>query len=162
MSQHWLRWFMALYHQPLKNTEYKKCAWGQQDFQLQVVKECFLHDCYNPDSKVHGAYMGPTWGSQDPGGPHVGPMNLAIRESMVYFMLIIVLYIWCWTVRWRKTNKKARFSLLITVQIGMFEIVHDLRSNAIIIGCVIYLLLSVDLQTWLVSPVSGCCQVSRL
>ena len=31
-----------------------------------------------PDSKVHGAIMGPTWGWQDPGGPHVGPMNLAI------------------------------------------------------------------------------------
>ena len=30
-------------------------------------------------SKVHGAYMGHTWGRQDPGGPHVGPMNLAIR-----------------------------------------------------------------------------------
>ena len=33
----------------------------------------------DPDSKVHGAYMGPTWGRQGPGGPHVGPMNLAIR-----------------------------------------------------------------------------------
>ena len=31
-----------------------------------------------PDSKVHGASMGPIWGWQDPGGPHVGPMNLAI------------------------------------------------------------------------------------
>ena len=31
-----------------------------------------------PDSKAHGANMGPTWGRQDPGGPHVGPMNLAI------------------------------------------------------------------------------------
>ena len=31
-----------------------------------------------PDSKVHGANMGPTWGRQDPGGPHVGPMNFAI------------------------------------------------------------------------------------
>ena len=29
-----------------------------------------------PDSKVHGAYMGPTWGRQDPGGPHVGPWSL--------------------------------------------------------------------------------------
>ena len=36
----------------------------------------------NPDSKVHEAYMGPTWGRQDPGGPHVGPMNLVIREVM--------------------------------------------------------------------------------
>ena len=33
-----------------------------------------------PDSKVHVAHMGPTWGRQDPGGPHVGPMNLAIRD----------------------------------------------------------------------------------
>ena len=30
------------------------------------------------DSKVHGANMGPIWGWQDPGGPHVGSMNLAI------------------------------------------------------------------------------------
>ena len=32
----------------------------------------------DPDSKVHGANMGPIWGQQDPGGPHVGPMNFAI------------------------------------------------------------------------------------
>ena len=31
-----------------------------------------------PDSKVHGAYMGPIWGRQDPGGRHVGPMNFVI------------------------------------------------------------------------------------
>ena len=31
-----------------------------------------------PDSKVHGANMGPIWGRQDPDGPHVGPMNFAI------------------------------------------------------------------------------------
>ena len=31
-----------------------------------------------PDSKVYGANMGRTWGLQDPGGPHVGPMNHAI------------------------------------------------------------------------------------
>ena len=31
-----------------------------------------------PGSKVHGANMGPIWGRQDPGGPHVGPMNFAI------------------------------------------------------------------------------------
>ena len=30
------------------------------------------------DSKVPGANMGPIWGRQDPGGPHVGPMNFAI------------------------------------------------------------------------------------
>ena len=46
------------------------------------------------DSKVHGSYMRPTscrptWGLQDPGGPHVGPMNLAIREhsSVIQYCL---------------------------------------------------------------------------
>ena len=33
----------------------------------------------NPDSKVHGANMGPTWDLSAPDGPHVGPLNLAIR-----------------------------------------------------------------------------------
>ena len=32
----------------------------------------------HPDSKVHGANMGPIWDRQDPGGPHVSPMNFAI------------------------------------------------------------------------------------
>ena len=32
----------------------------------------------SPNSKVHEANMGPIWGRQDPGGPHVGPMNFAI------------------------------------------------------------------------------------
>ena len=32
----------------------------------------------SPDSKVHGANMGPIWGRQDPIGPHVGPTNFAI------------------------------------------------------------------------------------
>ena len=32
-----------------------------------------------PDSKAHGANMGPTWVLSSPSGPHVGPMNLAIK-----------------------------------------------------------------------------------
>ena len=35
-----------------------------------------------PDSKVHGANMGPIWGRQDPGGPHVVPMNLVIWDDV--------------------------------------------------------------------------------
>ena len=48
---------------------------------------------HNPDSKVHGANMGPIWGRQDPGGPHVGPMNLAIREWSLH--LVSNLLWWC-------------------------------------------------------------------
>ena len=42
---------------------------GQDAFNDQVA----------PDSKVHGANMGPTCVLSAPAGPHVGPMNLAIR-----------------------------------------------------------------------------------
>ena len=36
-----------------------------------------------PDSKVLGANMGPIWGRQDPGGPHVGPWTLLYLGSFV-------------------------------------------------------------------------------
>ena len=38
-----------------------------------------------PDNKVQGAKMGPIWG-QDPDGPHVGPMNFAIWDSIKTLM----------------------------------------------------------------------------
>ena len=41
-----------------------------------VINKCIAD---SPDSKDHGANIGPTWGQQAPGGPNVGPMNLAIR-----------------------------------------------------------------------------------
>ena len=34
------------------------------------------------DSKVLGVNTGPIWGRQDPGGPHVDPMNPAIWGSL--------------------------------------------------------------------------------
>ena len=39
-----------------------------------------------PDSKVHGANMGPTWVLSAQDGPHVGPMNLAIRDGKRDFL----------------------------------------------------------------------------
>ena len=44
-----------------------------------------------PDSKVHGAHMGPTWVLSAPDGPHVGPMNLAIRGTWTWSPLVQVL-----------------------------------------------------------------------
>ena len=42
------------------------------------------------DSKFHVANMGPTWVLSSPVGPHVGPMNLAIRESFDVSSVIIL------------------------------------------------------------------------
>ena len=38
-----------------------------------------------PDSKVHEAYMGPTWGWQDPDGSHAGLMNLAMKGLSAFY-----------------------------------------------------------------------------
>ena len=51
---------------------------------ISILSMMVLFNIYHfgqahPDSKVHGANLGPTCGRQDPGGPHVGHMNLAIR-----------------------------------------------------------------------------------
>ena len=35
-----------------------------------------------PDSKFHGAILGPTWVLLAPDGPHVGPMNFAIWDIL--------------------------------------------------------------------------------
>ena len=39
-----------------------------------------------PDIKVHGANMGLIWGRQDPGGPHVGPMNFTIWDRLTLIL----------------------------------------------------------------------------
>ena len=62
---------------------------------------CICHSAVGGflDSKVNGANMGPTWGRQDPGGPHVGPMNFAIWVSMSYdpgnIWNILASSLWC-------------------------------------------------------------------
>ena len=41
-----------------------------------IESKCRIYVSVNYiDSEVYGANMGPTWGRQDPGGPHVGHMN---------------------------------------------------------------------------------------
>ena len=50
---------------------------------LFIYVQVFFNAIYKglgnfPNSNVHGANMGPTWGRQNPGGSHVGPMNFAI------------------------------------------------------------------------------------
>ena len=45
---------------------------------VRVALTTAIYRKVGPDSNVHGANMGPTWGWQTPGGPHVDRMNFAI------------------------------------------------------------------------------------
>ena len=46
------------------------------------------------DNKVYGGHHGTTWGQQDPGGPHVGPMNFAIWDVISYSCHKFEIYCW--------------------------------------------------------------------
>ena len=58
---------------------------------------CGKHTINPSDSKVHGANIGPTWVLSAPDGPHVGPMNPAIRASasVATSTIRISLVLWC-------------------------------------------------------------------
>ena len=58
-------------------------------FIVSVAVDVLVHSVFgvkhflpNPDSKVHGANMVPTWVLSASDGPHDGPMDLAIREAI--------------------------------------------------------------------------------
>ena len=53
-----------------------------------------------PDRKVRGVNMGPIWGRQDPGGPHVGPMNFAIWDDKAVAVMVFWLHctVMCWCI----------------------------------------------------------------
>ena len=59
---------------------------------VNVTTSSFRYDV--PDNKVHEANMGPIWGRQVPGGPHVGPMILAIWGTILLGMTVLVLWNW--------------------------------------------------------------------
>ena len=69
-----------------------------------------------PYSKVHGANMGPIWGRQDPGGPHVGPLNFAIWVSLVESKVSLV-----WVMAWHQTSNKP----LLLFQWQKSDLIHD-------------------------------------
>ena len=67
-----------------------------------------------PDSKVHEANMGPIWGRQDPGGPHVGHRNLAIwavagkrRDSFCCIIFREIPCTHCFLITWVCSNSLA-------------------------------------------------------
>ena len=69
-------------------TEYKRghsqWNWFSVNAKESYTKEVMIGPGNDfPDGKAHGANMGPTWGRQDPGVPHVDPINIAIRFGAI-------------------------------------------------------------------------------
>ena len=61
-------------------------SWMDKHKNLLNFVECdkkYEHFFSIPDSKVHGANMGPTWVLSAQVGPHGGPMKFAIRDDLI-------------------------------------------------------------------------------
>ena len=78
------------------HTKYLIHSWKETIvIQCGKFKNCQMRTSSNvgyssPDSKVHGANMGPTWVLAASNGSHVGPMNLAIREIGTYLFIVVM------------------------------------------------------------------------
>ena len=59
-----------------------------------------------PDSKAHGANMGPTRVLSAPGGPHVGSMKLAFRVSYLPFGIFNYISKWVYDIANNKQTLK--------------------------------------------------------
>ena len=66
----------VLYHQSCTTVKH-----GSLDM-FRVCSVFSMHEVlyHTPNSRVHRANIGPTWGRQDPGGPHDGPTNFAFWD----------------------------------------------------------------------------------
>ena len=64
---------------------YRSCTWPVVRLLRMPMTEVILahpsDSAMDPDNKVPGANMGPTWVLSAPDGPPVGPRNLAIRGT---------------------------------------------------------------------------------
>ena len=52
--------------------------------------------------------MGPIWGRQDPGGPHIGPTNRAIWDMMTS---------WPWGLEYLKTSNIGPLYVQVTAEL---------------------------------------------
>ena len=82
-----------------------------------------------PDNKVHGANMGPTWVLSAPDGPHVGPMNLAIRDVVVALDCIRLYIHWYIHVAYMVMHMQYDLCLKLDDGSASLMLRHHLISN---------------------------------
>ena len=82
------RWYFQMHFIMKITLPWFKCHWSLfVGISLALSQRC-------PGSKVHGANMGPTWVLSAPDGPHIVPMNRAIRVDFGNSLLGSTPFIW--------------------------------------------------------------------
>ena len=71
--------------------------------------------------------MGPNWGRQDPGGPHVGPMNLMFYSGACSAVFNILLYKKCYDTARPYLGNATKWD--VTTQPGLTTSDHEQLSG---------------------------------
>ena len=93
-----------------------------------------------PDSKIHGANMGPTWVLSAPVGPHVGTINLAIRTAPTSNVIrliqgigkITISQVNCVLIDWGNGLEHSRCQLIASINADEKHNTVWCRYNAVI------------------------------
>ena len=83
----------------IRNTKLHLSNWRRPQLSLEFF----------PDSKVHGANMGPIWVLSAPSGPHIGPMNRAIKVFICHAYRGRSMVIWVAMINRRKPGRYSRY-----------------------------------------------------
>ena len=87
----------------------------------------------HPDSKVHGANMGPTCVLSAPGGPHVGPMNLALR-----------VLVWIMTADMHHTIVQTSFEFIV----AWWDLLHSIPGHVSFVKCLFWIVCKLFIISW--------------
>ena len=80
-------WYCKEHFALSTSASHSKCAWPhcQQVANKGLIQTMMRSSRKHiPDRKVLGANMGLIWDRQDPGGPHVGPVNFTIWDIFLH------------------------------------------------------------------------------
>ena len=106
-------------------------------------KPQFVPASIYPDSKVHGANMGPFWGQQGPAGPHGGPMNEPCYLGIHNFKMDTLYTLYTTSKTWYMPNPSLNKNLgkeepLFFSSVQLKQIIDKLKFNVKPDTCQIY------------------------
>ena len=100
--------------------------------QSYKIKINFLLHNVHPESKVHGANMGPIWGRQDPRGPDVGQQQCKAQRyalTCVCFLYCEIYFIKITLFVYKYMMKYNGITVVLLPTIDIMMGIHDVRSN---------------------------------
>ena len=137
-------WWRVCCRSLICNANRLPCTWsdGREIETRSMYSPQRMEKVTYPDSEVYGANMGSTWGQQDPGGPDIGPVNLATwdvfwpiwRSLTVYVKKTIFLrelIQLCSSLQISNLSPECHYDWLIYLLKNRWKMIHSWNHSAV-------------------------------